>query len=270
MILLNAKAAASSEAPQVAWSVVSFLTNKFSLTGAPFFALIIGAVLLCMAIPYVLGSLNFAIIFSRLFFHDDIRKYGSGNAGATNMLRTYGKGPAAATMILDMLKCVVSVFIGWLLLPVQAELVPDSATFAYSFEPGFLAGFACILGHIFPCFYKFKGGKGVSSVAMLIVCTSPVVALILFVCFVVIVAGTKFVSLASVMCMALYPIFLNALPFGFPFGAKGFPVIISIITAALIIFMHRENIKRIYNGTESKISFSKKSKEDKETKSNEQ
>ena len=248
----------------------NFINNNFTLTEGASTAIFAVLAVICFVVPYLIGSLNFAVIISKIFYHDDIRKYGSGNAGATNMLRTYGKGPAAATMILDMLKCVVSVFIGCLLLPVQAELVPDSATFAYSFEPGFLAGFACILGHIFPCFYKFKGGKGVSSVAMLIVCTSPVVALILFVCFVVIVAGTKFVSLASVMCMALYPIFLNALPFGFPFGAKGFPILISILTSALIIFMHRENIKRIYNGTESKISFSKKSKEDKETKSNEQ
>ena len=231
----------------------NFIKNNFTLTDGAYTAIFAVLAVICFVVPYLIGSLNFAVIISKIFYHDDIRKYGSGNAGATNMLRTYGKGPAAATLILDMLKCVFSIFIAWLLLfPIPAD-VPDSATVAYSFDPNFLAGFACILGHIFPCFYKFKGGKGVSSVAMLIVCTSPVVALILFVCFVVIVAGTKFVSLASVMCMALYPIFLNALGFGFPYGAKGFPVLISIITAALIIFMHRENIKRLIAGNENKV-----------------
>ena len=222
-------------------------------------------IVLCFAIPYLLGSLNFGVILSKVLYHDDVRKYGSGNAGATNMLRTYGKGAGIATMVLDMMKCLVSVLIGWLLLPtfVSTEIIPDSATIIQIFNPLYLAGLGCIVGHIFPCFYKFKGGKGVSSVAMLMFCASPVVGLIELVCFVVIVAGTKFVSLASVMCAALYPIFLNALCFGFPFGAKGFPILISLIISALVIFMHRENIKRIYNGTESKLSFSKKSKEEK-------
>ena len=114
MILLNTEAV-SAETPVVTWSVVSMLTNKFSLIGAPFFALLVGAVLLCMAIPYLLGSLNFAIIFSKLFFHDDIRKYGSGNAGMTNMLRTYGKLPALATLLCDMLKGAAAVFFGMLI-----------------------------------------------------------------------------------------------------------------------------------------------------------
>lgn len=225
---------------------------------------------LCFAIPYLIGSLNFGVILSRILYHDDIRKYGSGNAGATNMLRTYGKGAGIATMVLDMLKCLIAVLIGWLLLPtLAAEPIPDSSTVAIAFEPRYLAGFGCVVGHIFPCFYKFKGGKGVSSVAMLMFCASPIIGLLELVCFVIIVAGTKFVSLASVMCAALYPIFLNALCFGFPFGAKGFPILISILVSALVIFMHRENIKRIYQGTESKISFSKKSKQEKE-KNNEQ
>lgn len=233
MILLNAEAAASSEAPQVAWSVVSFLTNKFSLTGAPFFALIIGAVLLCMAIPYVLGSLNFAIIFSRLFFHDDIRKYGSGNAGMTNMLRTYGKLPALATLLCDMLKGAVSVFFGMLIFGDWGSAV---------------AGLFVVLGHMFPCFYKFKGGKGVATTAMVVLAINPLVFAIVFTIFLIIVIGTKFVSLGSVMCVMIYPYILAKFE-------PGPNVLSGIIIAALVIFMHRSNIKRLLAGTESKISL---------------
>ena len=239
-----------------------FIVNNATLTEGNRTAIFIALALLCVGVSYILGSLNFGVIISKIFYRDDVRKHGSGNAGATNMLRTYGKGAAAATLLLDMSKCAVAVFIGWALLPVYMEtMIPDSATVIYSFEPGYLAGFACILGHIFPCFYKFKGGKGISSAAMLILTTSPVVGIILIFCFLVVLLGTKFVSLASVMCAALYPIFLNALCLGFPFGSKGFPVLIALLTSAITIFMHRENIKRIYNGTESKISFSKKVKE---------
>lgn len=248
-----------------------FLINTFNLAENTTAYIAVFAVLavICLVVPYIIGSLNFAVIISRVFYHDDIRKHGSGNAGSTNMLRTYGKGPAAATLILDMLKCVVSVFIAWLIFgdPFWSLSEVDGAL-GSSFDARYISALACILGHIFPCFYKFKGGKGVASVAMMVLCTSPFVFLVLMVCFLVIVIGTKFVSLGSVMCMALYPLILNAL--GYPLGAKGFPVIIALIVAALIIFMHRENIKRIYNGTESKISFSKKSKENKETKDNEQ
>ena len=234
-ILLNA-VAASEETPAVAWSVVSMLTNKFSLTGAPFYALIFGAVLLCMAIPYLLGSLNFAIIFSKLFFHDDIRKYGSGNAGMTNMLRTYGKLPALATLLCDMLKGAASVFFGSLLFAEWGTAV---------------AGLFVVLGHMFPCFYKFKGGKGVATTAMVVLAINPLVFAILLLIFLIIVIGTKFVSLGSVMCMMIYPYLLSR----FELGPN---VLSAIVIAALVIFMHRSNIKRLLAGTESKISLKSK------------
>ncbi len=211
--------------------------------------------IICMIVPYLLGSLNFAVIISKIFYHDDIRNHGSGNAGTTNMLRTYGKGAAAATLILDMSKCVVSVLIGNLLINYTGIWIPDGNFTVVQFHAGYLAGLFCIIGHIFPCFYKFRGGKGVASVAMFALCTEPIVFLILLAIFIIIVVGTKFVSLGSVMCMLLYPIFLNAIG-----TQRGFTIIIAFIISALIIFMHRENIKRIYHGKESKISFSKKKK----------
>lgn len=249
MILLNAETPAAQELPEVAWSVVTYFINRFSLDGAGMAFAIIGGILVCMAIPYLLGSLNFAIIFSRLFFHDDIRKYGSGNAGMTNMLRTYGKLPALATLLCDMLKGAAAVFLG---------------RFIFGEWGSAVAGLFVVLGHMFPCFYKFKGGKGVATTAMVVLATNPIVFAILILLFLIIVIGTKFVSLGSVMCVMIYPYLLSRFEVG--------PNVLSgIIIAALVIFMHRSNIKRLMSGTESKISLKshKKKAVDEETKSEE-
>ena len=226
--------------------LVSYLINHFSLTDGAFFAVFIVGIVLCMIIPYLFGSLNFAIIISNLFYHDDIRKYGSGNAGTTNMLRTYGKLPAAATLLLDMSKGALSVLFGYLIL---------GNTFGT-----YLAGLFAVLGHMFPCFYKFKGGKGVATTAVVVLCTNPVVFAILLLIFLIIVIGTKMISLGSVMCMLFYPILL----FRFTSENAKAGVLISFLIAGLVIFMHRENIKRLRNGTERKVSLTKKSKEEKQ------
>lgn len=218
--------------------LVNFLIEKFSFDIA---AMILG-VILCMVVPYLFGSLNFAIIISKMFYHDDIRKYGSGNAGTTNMLRTYGKLPAAATLLLDMSKGALSVLFGFLIL---------GNTFGT-----YLAGLFAVLGHMFPCFYRFKGGKGVATTAVVILCTNPIVFAILLAIFLVIVIGTKMISLGSVMCMLFYPLLL----YRFTSENAKAGVLISFVIAALVIFMHRSNIKRIWEGKESKISFKKHQK----------
>ena len=196
--------------------------------------------LLCIALPYLLGSVNFALVISKCFYRDDIRKHGSGNAGMTNMLRTYGKVAAGATLLCDMLKATASVFFG---------------AFVYGINGGYIAGLFCIMGHIFPIFFKFKGGKGGAPTAAMGLTLAPLWFRILLVLFVILVAGTKYVSLGSVICMMLYPILTYKLA---SWGYHGFPVLISFMVAALVIFMHRDNIKRLLNHTENKISFSKK------------
>ena len=209
-------------------------------------------ILLCIFIPYLLGSVNFALVISKAFYHDDIRKYGSGNAGMTNMLRTYGKVAAAGTLLCDMLKAVVSVLLGQLLYN------------AFGIG-GYLAGLFCVLGHIFPVFFKFKSGKGVATVAAMVLTLDPICFLILITLFVLIVATTKFVSLGSVVCCMFYPILTYKIAVsGISGWGAGFPVLISFAVAAVVIFMHRSNIKRLMNHTENKISFSKKSKEKKQ------
>ena len=114
--------------------------------GAVFWVVTVFSVLALLVVPYFLGSINFGIIISKLFHGEDIREYGSGNAGMTNMLRTYGKRDAAITLIGDALKAVVAVILGRIL---------------FGISGGYVAGLTCILGHAFPCYYKFKGGKGV-------------------------------------------------------------------------------------------------------------
>lgn len=214
--------------------------------------LIIISAVLCMAVPYLLGSLNFAIIISKTRYKTDIRTFGSGNAGATNMMRTFGKSAAGLTFLGDALKAFVSGLLGYALLGQYGA---------------YIAGLFCILGHMFPVYYRFKGGKGVVTAAISILMCNPYVFLILFALFVIIVAFTKYISLGSVMCMLLYPVILDRMEKWFH-GATGAYVIIAILIAALVIFMHRENIKRLWQGTENKFSFKKSVKpaETKETK----
>ena len=237
----------------------SYLASR--LSGAAQDVVFILCVLLCMVIPYLLGSLNFAVIISKLFYHDDIRKYGSGNAGTTNMLRTYGKLPAAATLILDMSKGAVAVGFGALILgigtlsPVYDPATGEIASITGTMAGTYLAGLFAVLGHMFPCYYKFKGGKGVATTLIVILCVSPLTFLIIGPLFIVLVLLTKMISFASVSCMAIFPFIISKME---PDKPEGF--LICLLIGALVIFMHRSNIKRIWNHTESKISFKKTQK----------
>lgn len=233
------------------WNLVGYLIQRLGLSGKSSALFItLAGVIICMVIPYLLGSLNFGLIISRKKYKDDIRKYGSGNAGTTNMLRTYGKGAAIATMAGDMLKAVVAVAIGYLVLTVRIENAQGELV-AYDKLGASLAGLFVMLGHMFPCFYKFKGGKGVATAAMVVLMINPIVFIILLLVFVITVVGTKFVSLGSIFGMCLYPIFLTA------FEGMGSASFMAIIMACLVLYRHKENIKRLREGKESKISFGK-------------
>ncbi len=199
------------------------------------------AAIVCIAAPYFLGSMNFAIILSKKVYKKDIREFGSGNAGATNMMRTFGKKTAVLTLLGDALKAVVSGFLGYALLGQYGA---------------YIAGLFCILGHMFPIYYRFKGGKGVVTTAVSMLMCNPFVFLILLVIFVIIVGFSKYISLGSIMCAVLYPVVLDRIEKIFN-GGSGAYVIITVIIAALVVFMHRENIKRLMNGEENKFSFKK-------------
>ena len=204
-----------------------------------------------IGVAYLLGSLNFAVIVSRNKYKDDIRNHGSGNGGATNMQRTYGNMAAVLTMGGDMLKAVVAVTVGSALL---------GAIFG-----GYMAAFFCVLGHMFPIFFRFKGGKGVATSAAAMLMLNPSVFAVIILTFIVVVLSTKYISLGSIMAAALYPVVLNRIneitaDWFILNGtlAGSFDEIFAMLMAVMVIFMHRTNIKRLINGTESKISLRRK------------
>lgn len=206
--------------------------------------IVIASFLLCAVIAYLLGSLNTSIIVSKLKFNDDIRRHGSGNAGLTNMMRVYGKSGAGLTLLGDVLKQVVAVFVGILLV---------GHTGAY------LAGLFCMLGHIFPVFYKFKGGKGVLTAATMILVIDPMICLVLLVVFALVLVFTKYVSLSSVMAAFTYP---AAVYYASKLRTGNSPdmwvMFFALFVGALVIYMHRKNIHRLFNNQEPKFSFRKK------------
>lgn len=235
------------------WNLVSYVNQELGLGGTPWASVVtIAGILVCMVIPYLLGSFNFGLIISKKKYNDDIRTHGSGNAGTTNMLRTYGKGAAVLTLLGDMFKAFVAMAIGYLVLYTKVEVEPG-VIFEDKLGPA-IAGLFVMLGHVFPCFYKFKGGKGVATAAMVVLMLNPIVFLILMAIFLIIVIGTKYVSLGSVMGMMMLPIVLTA------FEGPGSAGIFSVFMALLVIWKHKDNIKRLREGKESKISFGSKKK----------
>lgn len=236
----------------MAKGLFSLIVERNKLDGAAFYALFFALMLACIIASYLIGSMNFGIIISKLKYKDDIRLHGSGNGGTTNMLRTYGKGVGALTLVCDMLKCVLSVTVGCALMGLMFG--------------GYLAGLFCILGHMFPIYYRFKGGKGVACCAAMILMLNPTVFVIIISIFIIIVAATKYVSLGSVMCALIYPVLLNRMDIimsdyllanGLVTGPD---TLIAVVVAFLIVFMHRGNIKRLLAGTESKLSLGKSGK----------
>lgn len=226
------------------WNIYSWFVDKYDIGGTQTaLILTLVGVLLCIIVPYLIGSINPAIILSKRLYNDDIRTHGSGNAGTTNTLRTYGKKMAALIFCLDLLKAALAVVIGSLIMSREIG--------------GAIAGIFVILGHMFPIYYRFKGGKGVACLAMVVLILSPISFFILIPLFIILVLMTGYVSLGSIMGAFLYPI----IQFAF-YPQHGWITLSSILTMILVIFMHRENIKRLMAGKESKISFgSKKNKE---------
>ena len=206
--------------------------------------LTVGIIVVIVA-AYLLGSINFAIVISGKTYKQDIREFGSKNAGMTNMMRTYGKKAAGLTLLGDALKAAVASLLGYLILGTLGA---------------YLAGLFCILGHVFPIYYKFKGGKGVVTAAVAILMWNPIVFVILFAIFALIVLLTKYISLGSVICVMLCPFLLNAFTKFCTGGKQALPLpylICATLMAVIIVIKHRTNIKRLLSGTESKFSFKK-------------
>ena len=203
-------------------------------------------------IAYCIGSVNFSVIFSKKIAGFDVREKGSGNAGTTNMLRSVGKKAAAITLVCDILKGVVAIGIAILLgnIPdINKELLVQ------------IAGVAVILGHTFPVFFGFKGGKGVATSLGVLLLSNWQIGLICLVFALVLMILTRMVSVGSCAAAVLFPIltlFINDHYTVLTEGKSGNAYFIySVILAVIVLFNHRSNIKRLLNGTENKINFSK-------------
>ena len=222
-------------------SEYGFMLKPMLAGGALNITLVCLAFIAVIMIAYLLGSINFAIVISGRKYKEDIRAHGSKNAGMTNMMRTYGKSAAVLTLVGDALKAILSCIIGYL---IMGQL------------GAYAAGLFCMIGHVFPLYYGFKGGKGVVTAAATVLMTDPLVFLILLTLFVIMVAIWRFISLASITCMGLYPLILSFTTRLFVGKVSPF-ILFSILMAVLIIGKHWSNIKRLRDGTESKFSFKK-------------
>jgi glycerol-3-phosphate acyltransferase PlsY len=225
-----------------------------------FYAVQIAFVILSITASYLLGSINSAIIVSKSLYKDDIRNHGSGNAGMTNMLRTYGKGAAGLTLLGDVLKTAVAIVF-------TAFLLGFRYNHGISLNDGYcyMAGLFAVLGHVFPIYYGFRGGKGVLVTAAMALILTPVPFAILITLFIIIVAISKYVSLGSVTVAILYPVIVNFyIRYVFEAPAPGILMLCLVILAIFIVWCHRENLVRISNKTERKISVGGKKKENNE------
>ncbi len=222
------------------------------------------AVLLTAVISYLFGSINWAIIVTKLFTKKDIRSFGSGNAGATNVLRSQGVLPAVLTTIGDLAKAAVSVMIGgWLLVNLNMSGVAAGGVFDVEntkIVGQYLGGLFSIVGHMYPIFYGFRGGKGVMATLGMYFVLDWRVALLCLMLFLVIVAVGRMVSLGSVCASTYIPV----LTFIFrcyvdelSIGAVIFCTILSALNAAIIIFKHGSNMRRLAEGTERRIGEDK-------------
>ena len=200
-------------------------------------------------IAYLIGSVNFSVILSKKFAGFDVRKKGSGNAGTTNMLRSVGKGPAALTLICDILKGVVSI-----LLAIAVGSIFKNTDRALLVQ---VAAIAVVIGHTFPIFFGFKGGKGVATSLGVLLMTNWQIGLICLVFALLLIILTRMVSLGSCAAAVLFPVLTLFINQHYIVTGNSSYFIYSVILAVIVLFNHRENIKRIMKGTENRISFSK-------------
>lgn len=199
-------------------------------------------------VAYAIGSISFSVIFSKKMAGFDVREKGSGNAGSTNVLRTVGKKAAALTLICDILKGIVAILIAVLLGNIVKEL--DGALLVQ------IAAVAVVIGHTFPIFFGFKGGKGVATSLGVLLLINWQIGLICLVFALVIMALTRMVSAGSVLAAILFPVLTLFIGQDY-FIVSGNYFIFSVIMALIVAFNHRSNIKRILSGTENKLSFKK-------------
>lgn len=224
--------------------------------------LIIALIFLAIAVAsYLLGSINFAIIFTWAFKKKDIRDYGSGNAGLTNVVRSTGKLPALLTLIFDLTKCFTSILLGYVLIKniswFGCDRIIDPIYGKY------IAGFFCFLGHIFPIYYRFRGGKGVLTLLAVGLACNIKISIICLSIFILIFIIGRIVSIASVIAVFSVPFAVAVFPSNyitegqFLIPQHTFEIIMLSLFSIIIILKHIPNMKRLAKGEEKRLSFNK-------------
>lgn len=201
-------------------------------------------------VSYLIGSVNFSVLISRKMAGFDVREKGSGNGGTTNVLRTVGKKAAALTLLADILKGIVAVLIAFIV----GKFVDANPAILVQ-----ISAICVVVGHTFPIFFEFRGGKGIATSLGILLLLNWQIGLICLIFALVLMALTRMVSLGSISAAVLFPILTIFIQNHYL--VSGNYIIFGIILAGFVIFNHRENVKRIMSGTENKLSFKKKEEE---------
>lgn len=221
-------------------------------------AMLLLAIVLSVIVSYLLGSCNSAIIVGKLIKHDDIRNYGSKNAGLTNTLRCFGKGCALLTLIGDLGKGIVAVLLSKGICHMLDVSIAGDEKVQFI---GYVAGIAAILGHVFPLYYHFKGGKGVLVGVSVFIVIDWRAFCIMILIFAIVLLISKYVSLGSIIGAASCPVITLILQLVLypdrPLWYTLLNTAMALVMGAWVIFMHRSNISRLKNGTENRFSFKK-------------
>lgn len=203
------------------------------------------------AIAYFCGCFNGAVIVSKYILRDDVRNHGSGNAGLTNFYRTFGGSLTLVVILTDVLKAVIAVLIGmWI------AGHPPFGNDSLVVYGKYWAGLFCLLGHMFPCMFHFKGGKGILSGGAIAIMIDWRIALVVWGGFFILAVATKYVSLGSLWAGASFPV-ATWLVYREPVIA-----LLGLVIGGLVVYMHRGNIKRLVSGTENKFSLHRKKSEE--------
>ena len=198
-------------------------------------------------VAYLIGSISFSVIISKKMAGFDVREKGSKNAGSTNVLRTVGKKAAAITLVCDILKGVIAILIAFIVGKIAKDINPALLVQ--------IAAICVVVGHTFPIFFKFKGGKGVATSLGIILLLNWQIGLICLVFALILMILTRMVSLGSISAAILFPVLTIFITENYL--VPGNYIVFGIILAAFVVYNHRANVKRILTGTENKLSFKK-------------
>lgn len=217
-------------------------------------------------IAYLFGSISFAVIFTKMSSKKDIRDMGSGNAGFTNVLRSVGAVPAVFTLVFDFIKGALASFVGsWIFSTIDcADALVSEELVVYG---GLIGGVFAIIGHMYPVYFGFKGGKGIVTAAAMMAVTDWRVFLLIVSTFLIMFFISKIISLASITCAALYSVYTFVCTYFFDYmnADLAYPLryvlicsFFALFLGAFVIVKHKENVKRLIKGEEKKITVKKK------------